>query len=180
VMKTSIRGHGMLLFIGVLLPDRAQQDDGPDAISNQSLNPVLVGAWWIFGWHVVSSARPGLREEDESGAASGSHWAALGHKRERGREASWATQPWLGRAQKRKRKRIGWAGSRVSWVSAHHRVGFRNYFSFSKSFYNLQTSLNPIQIRISTTSTHKIKCKNISPTKEKLCSGMKCNNQIFI
>jgi hypothetical protein len=40
VRKTSIHGHGMLLFIGVLLPDRAQQDDGPDAISNRSLNPV--------------------------------------------------------------------------------------------------------------------------------------------
>jgi hypothetical protein len=75
VMKTSICGHGMLLFIGVLLPDRAQQDDGPDVISNRSLNPVLVGAWWIFGWRVVSSARPGLREEDESGAASAGHWA---------------------------------------------------------------------------------------------------------
>jgi hypothetical protein len=102
VMKTSIRGHGMLLFIGVLLPNRAQQDDGPDAISNQSLNPVLVGAWLIFGWRVVSSARPSLREEDESGAASAGHWAALGHKRERGREASWATRPWLGHVRKRK------------------------------------------------------------------------------
>jgi hypothetical protein len=37
-MKASNRGHGVLLFIGVLLPDRAQQDDGPDAISNRSLN----------------------------------------------------------------------------------------------------------------------------------------------
>jgi hypothetical protein len=73
VRKTSIRGHGMLLFIGVLLPDRTQQDDGPDAISNRSLNPVSVGVWWIFGWRMVSSARPGLREEDESGAASAGH-----------------------------------------------------------------------------------------------------------
>jgi hypothetical protein len=31
-----------------------------------------------------------------------------------------------------------------------------------------------------TTSTREIKCKNISPTSEKLCIGMKCNNQIFI
>jgi hypothetical protein len=93
VRKTSIHGHGMLLFIGVLLPDRAQQDDGPDAISNRSLNLVSVGAWWIFGWHVLSSARPGLREEDESDAASAGHWAALGHKRETGREAGWASRP---------------------------------------------------------------------------------------
>jgi hypothetical protein len=102
VMKTSIRGHGRLLFIGVLLPDRAQQDDGPDAISNQSLNPVSVGAWLIFGWRVVCSARPGLCEEDESDAASAGHWAALGHKREREREAGWATRPRLGHARKRK------------------------------------------------------------------------------
>jgi hypothetical protein len=95
-----------------------------------------------------------------------------------GKEAGWAARARLGFPQNR--KRVGWAGSRVSWVSAHHRVGFRNSFSFSKSFYNLQTSLNPIQIRISTTSTRKIQCKNISPTKEKLCIGMKCNNQIFI
>jgi hypothetical protein len=109
VMKTSTRGHGMLLFIGVLLPDRAQQNDGPDAISNQSLNPVSVGAWWIFGWRVVSSARPGLREEDVPAAAFAGHWAALGHKQERGREPGWAARPQLGRARKRKRKRVGWA-----------------------------------------------------------------------
>jgi hypothetical protein len=30
------------------------------------------------------------------------------------------------------------------------------------------------------TSTRKIKYKNTSPTKGKLCIGMKCNNQIFI
>jgi hypothetical protein len=64
--------------------------------------------------------------------------------RTEGKEAGWAAWPRLGCAQKR--KRVGWAGSRVSWVSADHRVGFRNSFSFSKSFYNLQTSLNPIQI----------------------------------
>jgi hypothetical protein len=94
--------------------------------------------------------------------------------RAEGKEAGWAARPRLGCAQKR--KRVGWAGSRVSWVSAHHRVGFRNSFSFFKSFYNLQTSLNPIQIRILTTSTRKIQCNNISPTKKKLCIGMKCNN----
>jgi hypothetical protein len=31
-----------------------------------------------------------------------------------------------------------------------------------------------------TTSTRKVKYMNTSPTKEKLCIGMKCNNQIFI
>jgi hypothetical protein len=29
------------------------------------------------------------------------------------------------------------------------------------------------------TSIHKIKYKNTSPTEEKLCIGMKCNNQIY-
>jgi hypothetical protein len=105
VMKTSIRGHGMLLFIGVLLPDRAQQDDGPDAISNRSLNPVSVGAWWIFGWHVVSSARPGLREEDESGAASTGHWAAS--EKGGGRPAGPFGLGWVTRGKEKER---GWAG----------------------------------------------------------------------
>jgi hypothetical protein len=84
-----------------------------------------------------------------------------------GREAGWVARP---RTEKKKRRRMGWAGSRVSWISAHHRVGFRNSL-FSKSFYNLQTNLNPIQIRISTTSTRKIKYKNIAPTKENYASA---------
>jgi hypothetical protein len=41
-------------------------------------------------------------------------------------------------------------------VSAHSAEIKRKFFLFSKSFYNLQTNLNAIQIRISTTST----CKN--------------------
>jgi hypothetical protein len=43
------------------------------------------------------------------------------------------------------------------WVSAHM-VGIkRKSFLFSKSFYNLQTNLNAIQIQISTASTSKNK-----------------------
>jgi hypothetical protein len=105
VMKTSIHGHGMLLFMGVLLPDRAQQDDGPDAISNRRLNPVSVGAWWIFGWRVVTSAQPGLREEDESGAASAGHWAAS--EKWGGRPAGPLGLGWVMRA---KEKEWGWTG----------------------------------------------------------------------
>jgi hypothetical protein len=41
----------------------------------------------------------------------------------------------------------------VGWLSSHYRIAIRNSFSFSKSFYNLQTNLNPIQIQISMTST---------------------------
>jgi hypothetical protein len=58
------------LFIGVLLPDRAQQEYGSDAISNRSLNRISVGTWWIFGWRMKSPARLGLHEEDESGTGS--------------------------------------------------------------------------------------------------------------
>jgi hypothetical protein len=43
------------------------------------------------------------------------------------------------------------------WVSAHSAGIKRKSFLFSKSFYNLQTNLNSIQIQISTTSTHKNK-----------------------
>jgi hypothetical protein len=105
VRKTSIRRHGMLLLIGVLLPDRAQQDDGPDAISNRSLNPVSVGAWWIFSWRVLSLARTGLREEDESDAASASHWAAS--EKGGGRLAG---PLGLGSVARRKEKERGWVG----------------------------------------------------------------------
>jgi hypothetical protein len=42
-------------------------------------------------------------------------------------------------------------------VSAHSAGIKRKSFLFSKSFYNLQTNLNSIQIRILMTSTHKNK-----------------------
>jgi hypothetical protein len=51
------------LFIGVLLADHAQQEYGSDAISNQSLNRVSVGIWWIFGWGRKNPARPSLHGE---------------------------------------------------------------------------------------------------------------------
>jgi hypothetical protein len=51
-------------------------------------------------------------------------------------------------------KQASWADD---WVLAHS-VGIkRKSFFFSKLFYNLQTNLNAIQIRISMTSTHKNK-----------------------
>jgi hypothetical protein len=57
------------------------------------------------------------------------------------------------------------------WVSAHSAGIKRKSFLFFKSFYNLQTNLNAIQIRILMTSTAKIKYKNISPTKENYASA---------
>jgi hypothetical protein len=42
-------------------------------------------------------------------------------------------------------------------VSAHSAGIKRKSFLFSKSFYNLQTNLNSIQIQILMTSTHKNK-----------------------
>jgi hypothetical protein len=59
---------------------------------------------------MVSLAWPGLREEDEFGAASAGHWAALGCNRERGREVGWAARLWLGRTRKRKKKKEGGLG----------------------------------------------------------------------
>jgi hypothetical protein len=58
-----------------------------------------------------------------------------------------------------------------SQVSAHSAGVKRKLFLFFKSFYNLQTNLNSIQIRILMTSTHKIKYKNTSPFKEKYASA---------
>jgi hypothetical protein len=43
------------------------------------------------------------------------------------------------------------------WVPAHSTGIKRKSFLFSKLFYNLQTNLNAIQIRISMTSTRKNK-----------------------
>jgi hypothetical protein len=58
-----------------------------------------------------------------------------------------------------------------SQVSANSAGVKRKLFLFFKSFYNLQTNLNSIQIRILTTSTCKIKYKNTSPFKEKYASA---------
>jgi hypothetical protein len=55
-----------------------------------------------------------------------------------------------------------------SQVSAHS-AGVKRKLFF-KSFYDLQTNLNSIQIRSSMTSTRKIKYKNTSPFKEKYAS----------
>jgi hypothetical protein len=54
-------------------------------------------------------------------------------------------------------------GSATCRVSTHCRIGVRKSFFFFKSFHNLQTNLNSIQIQISVTSIHKIKYKNTSP-----------------
>jgi hypothetical protein len=90
-----------------------------------------------------------------------------------GSPAGWATREW-------ERETTAGPDSVSSRVLAQYRIGIRKILFFFKPFYNLQTNLNSIQILISMTSTHKIKYKNTSPTKEKLCTGMKCNNQIFI
>jgi hypothetical protein len=62
-------------------------------------------------------------------------------------------------------------GSATSRVSAHCRIGVRKSFFFFKSFYNLQTNLNSIQIQILATSIHKIKYKNTSQHKGKYASA---------
>jgi hypothetical protein len=62
-------------------------------------------------------------------------------------------------------------GSVNSRVSAHCRIGVRKSFFFFKSFDNLQTNLNSIQIQISATSTRKIKYKNTLQRKGKYASA---------
>jgi hypothetical protein len=63
----------------------------------------------------------------------------------------------LGRLSRAWRGRGEQASRADSLVSAHSAGIKRKSFLFSKSFYNLQNNLNSIQIRISTTSTHKNK-----------------------
>jgi hypothetical protein len=49
--------------------------------------------------------------------ATGPHWAATA--KGGGRSAGPLGFGWVARGKEKKRKRVGWAGSRVSWVSAH-------------------------------------------------------------
>jgi hypothetical protein len=51
------------------------------------------------------------------------------------------------------------------------RIGVRKILFFFKSFYNLQTNLNSLQIQILMTSIHKIKYKSTSPPKENYASA---------
>jgi hypothetical protein len=75
------------------------------------------------------------------------------------------------------RRGRGEQASRVdSLVSAHSAGIKRKSFLFSKSFYNLQTNLNSIQIQISMTSTSKNRMYEHFTNQGKLCIGMKCNN----
>jgi hypothetical protein len=70
----------------------------------------------------------------------------------------------------KKEKLVG-SGSASSLVLAHCQIGIRKSFSFSNLFYNSQTNLNSIQIRILTTSTREIKYKNTSQHKGKYASA---------
>jgi hypothetical protein len=96
--------------------------------------------------------------------------------RGRARSVGWLSRiaGLLGRLGYTQRGKGGEQASRAdSQVSAHSARVKRKLFLFFKSFYNLQTNLNSIQIQIqiSTTSTHKIKYKNTSPFKEKYASA---------
>jgi hypothetical protein len=75
---------------------------------------------------------------------------------------------WATRKNWEEKKRPVWPGSPSSWVSAHCQIGIRKSFSFFKSFYNLQTNLNSLQIQI---SIWKIKYKSASPPKENYASA---------
>jgi hypothetical protein len=66
------------LFIGALLPDRAQQEYSSDAISNRSLNQVSVGIWWIFGWRRKNLLGQVFTMKMSPAWACAGHWAALG------------------------------------------------------------------------------------------------------
>jgi hypothetical protein len=74
----------------------------------------------------------------------------------------------LGRTRRGRGEQASRADSQVSTQLARVK---RKLFLFFKSFYNLQTNLNSIQIRILMTSTHKIKYNNTSPFKEKYASA---------
>jgi hypothetical protein len=74
--------------------------------------------------------------------------------------------------------KVGQLGRRLGFGPLGWKL--KKSFLFSKSFHNLQTNLNSIQIQISMTSTHKNKISENFTNQGKLCFGVKCNNQIFI
>jgi hypothetical protein len=78
------------------------------------------------------------------------------------------------------KEEAGWAGLRFRWVLAHSQLGTRKILFFFKSFYNLQTNLNSIQIWISMTSTHTIKYKNTSQYKGKHASAWNAINKYLL
>jgi hypothetical protein len=90
--------------------------------------------WWgapgrLPGLHDGLRGRTRVARAGEAGQAG---QVQLGHAGmgKGGGEKEWLVRP----------------GSASSCVLAHRQVGIRNPFSFSKSFYNLQTNLNSIQI----------------------------------
>jgi hypothetical protein len=56
-----------------------------------------------------------------------------------GRPAGWTAREW-------EREAAAGPDSVSSWVSAQYRIRIRKILFFFKSFYNLQTNLNSIQI----------------------------------
>jgi hypothetical protein len=83
----------------------------------------------------------------EIGTTSVGLWVALGCKHERGREAGLAARPRLGHAGVGETEVAGRAGLGFQLsFGPHSQNKFENSFSFSKSFYNLQTNFNSIQI----------------------------------
>jgi hypothetical protein len=51
-----------------------------------------------------------------------------------GRDKKWAVINVAGSRTGKGKQRMGWADSRVSWVSAHYRVGVRKILFFSNLF----------------------------------------------
>jgi hypothetical protein len=92
-----------------------------------------------------------------------------------GLRKNWSGGPLRGLCGNRERgsgkEGLAGPGSATSRVSAHCRIGVRKSFFFFKSFYNLQTNFNSIQIQISVTSIRKIKYKNTSQHKGKYASA---------
>jgi hypothetical protein len=61
-----------------------------------------------------------------------------------GRDEKWAGIRAAGPRTGKGKQRMGWADSRVSWVSAHYRVGVRKILFFSNLFIICKLILNSI------------------------------------
>jgi hypothetical protein len=142
-MKNSKLRAKARLFIDTAAPAHALLGLELDSISNLILTRGLLRFERRFGfgvhWGLLLStilcsgegSRPGQRW-----ATRPRGWVVRAKEKEGVGEIRWAGVEGKGR--------LGWL--RKNWVSARYRIGIRKIIFFFKSFYNLQTNLDSIQI----------------------------------
>jgi hypothetical protein len=133
------------LFIGVLLPDHAQQGFDPKSISNQSLNRTLVGIQQIFRSGSNASARSRFHKDDNpvlGGLLLGCLDCAWGKRvRPSGHDFRPTGPCWSATHRGIKGSQLGWRGS----FNPRPMENMKKAFIF-QIFSKFETNLNSNQI----------------------------------